>query len=191
MNNVIIFLANYLIWAVVALTVVLLALEIWKTKDWRKLGFIVLAGFTALLLSMIFHLLPVENYLRPYQIMGVQPLIESSQDTPFPSDHVLLAFAAAFAVFFMTRYKKLGTLLLVLAFGVLFGRLLAWVHSPLDVVGGIICAAAGAAVWYYIYHRENLKRMPADLKDLAVRAKEDLPRGAKKLINGVKNRVKK
>ncbi|MDR1197273.1 MAG: phosphatase PAP2 family protein [Candidatus Nomurabacteria bacterium] len=191
MNNVIIFLADYLIWVVVALAVALVALEIWKTKDWRKLGFIVLAGFTALLLSMVFHLLPVESYLRPYQIMQVQPLIEPNADTPFPSDHVLLAFAAAFAVFFMTRYKKLGTLILVLAFLVLFGRLLAFVHSPLDVIGGIVCAAVGAAIWYYIYHRENLKHMPRDLKALVKRAGQDLPKGARKLVGKVKNRVKK
>lgn len=148
---------------------VLVALDIYKTRDWRKLGFMILAGLTAVLLSQIFHLIPVEVY-RPYQTMGVSPVIEPSTDSPFPSDHVAFAFTAAFAVILMTRFRKIGLVVLLAAFGVLAGRLLALVHSPLDVVGGLICAGAGT-IWYYIYYRNSLKKLPGDVKKLLSRAK--------------------
>lgn len=169
MDILIVFLAKYLIWILFAAAAVLIGLEIAKTRNWRALGFMVLAGLTAVLFSQIFHLIPVEVY-RPYQLMGTQPLIEPSVDSPFPSDHVTFAFTAAFAVFLMTRYKKIGLVVLLAAIGVLAGRLLALVHSPLDVVGGLICAGLGT-VWYYIYHRGNLKKVPDDIKQLLSRAK--------------------
>jgi membrane-associated phospholipid phosphatase len=170
MDILIIILAKYLIWAVLAGAAVLIGLELYKTRDWRRLGFIVLAGLTAFLLAQVFHLIPVEVF-RPYQVLQVAPLIEASADSPFPSDHVMLAFAAALAALFMTRYKKLALGVLVLAVGVLVGRLLALVHSPLDVTGGVVCAAVGALIWYYIYYRESLKNLPSDIKQLAGRAK--------------------
>jgi undecaprenyl-diphosphatase len=169
MDAIIIFLAKYLVWLLAAGALVLIGLEIYRTRNWRKLGFIALAGLTAFMLDQIFHLIPVEVF-RPYQLLGVQPLIDHTVDSPFPSDHVMLAFTAALAVLFMTRYKRLGLLALLLAVGVLVGRLLALVHTPLDVTGGIICAAVAALIWYYIYYRENLKHMPRDVKNLLGRA---------------------
>lgn len=170
MDIVIVFLAKYLIWALFAGAIVLIGLEIYKTRNWRALGFIILAVLTAVLFSQIFHLIPVEVY-RPYQLIGTQPLIEPSMDSPFPSDHVTFAFVAAFAVVLMTKYKKIGLLVLLAAIGVLAGRLLALVHSPLDVVGGIICAGIGT-IWYYVYYRGNFKKVPEDIKKLVSRAKE-------------------
>lgn len=156
MDIIIVFLAKYLIWILFAGALVLIGLEISKTRNWRALGFMILAALTALLISQIFHLIPVEVY-RPYQLMGTQPLIEPSVDSPFPSDHVTFAFTAAFAVILMTRYRKIGLVVLLAAIGVLVGRLLALIHSPLDVVGGLICAGLGA-VWFYVYYRSNLKK---------------------------------
>jgi undecaprenyl-diphosphatase len=170
MDGLIVFLATYLVWLLAAAALVLIGLEVYKTRNWRKLGFIALAVLTAFMLSQIFHLIPVEVF-RPYQILGVEPLVTHTADSPFPSDHVVLAFTAAFAALFMTRYKKLSLGLLALAAAVLVGRLLALVHSPLDVTGGVICAAVGALIWYYIYYRDNLKNMPGDIKQLAGRAK--------------------
>jgi undecaprenyl-diphosphatase len=162
-----------LVWLLAAGALVLIGLEISRSRNWRKLGFIALAGLTAFMLDQIFHLIPVEVF-RPYQLIGVQPLIDHSIDSPFPSDHVMLAFAAALAVLFMTRYKKLGLLALLLAVGVLVGRLLALVHSPLDVTGGVVCAAVAALIWYYIYHRESLKNIPADVRGLLGRANTEV-----------------
>ena len=82
----------------------------------------------------------------------VFPLVPHSDDSHFPSDHALLAFALAFMILFMTRFRKLAYVMLALAVAVVAGRLLALVHWPLDVIAGAAIAAIGA-IWYLIYHR--------------------------------------
>ncbi|MDR3125796.1 MAG: phosphatase PAP2 family protein [Candidatus Nomurabacteria bacterium] len=178
MTSVIVFLASYLVWLILVGAVVLVGLDLWqdtnprhrslrrlREANWRKVGFILLASLLAFLLAQLLHLWPVEYY-RPYQIIMTRPLVMPSLDTPFPSDHVMLAFGLALAVVFMTKFKKIGLLVLLLAAGVAVGRVLALVHTPLDVFGGIICALAGAAVWYYLYYRDTPRRLPRDLRKL-------------------------
>jgi membrane-associated phospholipid phosphatase len=72
----------------------------------------------------------------------------------------------------MTKFRKIGLFCLALAVCVAVGRVLALVHSPLDVVGGAFCGVAGAAVWYYLYHRDTPKKLPRDLKEFWQRVKE-------------------
>jgi undecaprenyl-diphosphatase len=180
----IVFLAKYLVWVILIIAVGLLGLDLWKATNphhhplkrirqanWRKVGFILLAFLLAFLLAQLLHLLPVEYY-RPYQIIMTRPLVMPSLDTPFPSDHAMFAFALALLVIFMTRFKKLGLACLGLAVAVAVGRVLALVHSPLDVVGGAICAGVGAAVWYYLYYRETPRKLPHDLKKLFTKNKQ-------------------
>ena len=65
----------------------------------------------------------------------------------FPSDHALFTAFLTFAVWYGTRWRA-GTLAMaVLTVLVCVGRVLALVHTPLDVVGGIVVAAVGA-LWY-------------------------------------------
>lgn len=170
MDFLIEFLASYLIWGLVVLVAVLVGLEIRKTKDFRKIGFIALAVLMAFMLDQVFHLLSI-GFLRPYQILNVPALVPHPSDSPFPSDLAVVGASAALAVIFMTRYKKLGLLVLLLAILVMIGQLVALIHSPFDIFGGIFCAGVGALVWYYIYYNENLKKMPADIKHLVNRAK--------------------
>jgi undecaprenyl-diphosphatase len=151
MNLVIIFLAKYLVFVVIIAALALVLTDVIRERNWRKLGFIVLAVLTAAALSQVLHLVPVET-LRPYQIIGADPLVEHASDLPFPSDHTVAAFAMAGAVVFMTRFRKVGIVLLVLAALVAIGRMLALVHSPLDVIGGVAVATIGAG-WYLVYYR--------------------------------------
>ena len=184
MTEIIVFLAKYLVWVLLAFTIVVIGLDLWKGTssrqhiitrikhaNWRKVGYIVLAFLLSFLVAQLLHLLPVEYY-RPYQIIMTAPLITPNADTPFPSDHVMFVFALAFSIIFMTRYKKIGLIGLAMAIGVAIGRVSALVHSPLDVFGGILCAVIGAAVWYYLYYRETPKNLPKDLKKLWKKTKE-------------------
>jgi len=50
-------------------------------------------------------------------------------------------------VWFETRSKVLGIILLILTLLVCVGRVLALVHTPLDVIGGLLVATVGAG-WY-------------------------------------------
>jgi membrane-associated phospholipid phosphatase len=210
MEIVIVFLARYLVWVILAWAVVMVGLDLWrgtsrhqrpltrvKSANWRKVGFILLAFLLAFLLAQLLHLLPVEYY-RPYQIIMTRPLVMPSPDTPFPSDHAMFAFALSFAVIFMTRWRKIGLIGLGLAVAVGIGRVWALVHSPLDIGGGFICAAVGAAVWYYLYYRETPKHLPSDVKKVYLKVRKELPNLVKNLMDKLKsltgnlrNRVKR
>ncbi len=53
----------------------------------------------------------------------------------FPSDHTVLSFAFAFALFLI--HKKLGVAALIIAFLIGLSRIMAGVHYPLDVLAAI------------------------------------------------------
>lgn len=78
---------------------------------------------------------------RPFVVSKTIPLIQHAANNGFPSDHTLLSALVAFVVF---RYSKLwGSILLVLTLLVGTSRIVAKVHSPLDVIGAIAIAGVG------------------------------------------------
>lgn len=99
---------------------------------------LVVLGATALplayLLGKIAGMLWVTQ--RPFVILGVQPLVEHAADNGFPSEHTL--YALVIAVVIWSVHKKLGTLLLVLALAVGIGRVFAYVHNPIDILGSAL-----------------------------------------------------
>jgi len=79
--------------------------------------------------------------------LGVSAGASYLNNPGFPSDHALFAAFLTLAVWFETRRKKIALTLLVLTLLVCVGRVLALVHTPLDILGGLIVACLGA-VWY-------------------------------------------
>jgi len=65
----------------------------------------------------------------------------------FPSDHILFATALTCAVWFETKQKWITWTLAILVAAVGVGRVLALVHTPIDVAGGVIVALIGS-LWY-------------------------------------------
>lgn len=107
---------------------------------------ILLAGLTAYLVAkLLATIYPVSE--RPFELLGQDPGASYLNNPGFPSDHALFATFLLLAVWFETRQKTLTLILLVLVAMVCAGRVLALVHTPLDVIGGIIVAAFGA-LWY-------------------------------------------
>lgn len=80
-------------------------------------------------------------------------LIEKSDfDKSFPSDHTVVAFSLALAVFFYN--KKLGAVLLVMASLISLSRIYVGVHYPLDVLAGIVIALFCVALFYKVVNRK-------------------------------------
>ena len=79
--------------------------------------------------------------------MGVEPGAAYLNNPGFPSDHALFTMAITLAVWFGTRDKLLSSVCLVLTLLVGIGRVLALVHTPLDVAGGLLIACIGI-IWY-------------------------------------------
>lgn len=84
---------------------------------------------------------------RPFEALGLEAGASYLENPGFPSDHALFAMFLTLAVWFETRDKLLTGILLALTVLVGLGRILALVHTPLDVVGGIVVAMFGA-LWY-------------------------------------------
>lgn len=108
---------------------------------------IFMAGLTAYLIAKLLGSVyqPVE--LRPFELIGAAAGASYLPNPGFPSDHALFASFLTLAVWFETRAKKLTSVLTLLVLLMCVGRILALVHTPLDIVGGIVVALIGA-VWY-------------------------------------------
>lgn len=113
---------------------------------------ILMAGLTAYLFAKLIGSVFQPEMERPFQLLGVSAGAAFLNNPGFPSDHVLFCTAITLAVWFETRQKVLAIVLAGLTVLVAVGRVLALVHSPLDVTGGILIAALGG-LWYL--QREN------------------------------------
>ncbi len=108
---------------------------------------VLLAGLTAYMLAKFIATVYQPTTLRPFELLGVEPGASYLNNPGFPSDHALFVTAIACAVWFETRMKKVSIFLASLVIAVCLGRVLALVHTPLDVIGGVIIALVGA-LWY-------------------------------------------
>ncbi|HEX6258462.1 MAG TPA: phosphatase PAP2 family protein [Candidatus Saccharimonadales bacterium] len=108
---------------------------------------VLMAGLTALLLAKLTATLWQPSELRPFLEQGVAPGAAYLDNPGFPSDHALFSAAIALAVYFETPSRPLAAVVIVAVVLVCLGRVLALVHTPLDVLGGLFFACVGA-LWY-------------------------------------------
>ena len=85
--------------------------------------------------------------LRPFEKMGVEPGAAYLNNPGFPSDHALFAMFLVISVWVSTRNRTLAILLLILTIVMGLGRVLALVHTPLDVIGGFAIACVGGLLY--------------------------------------------
>lgn len=109
---------------------------------------ILMAGLTSYLFAKLLSTVYQPATERPFELMGVAPGAAYLDNPGFPSDHTLFVVAILLAVWFETKNKWLTGILAFFVVLVCAGRVLALVHAPIDIVGGIVVAAVGA-VWYF------------------------------------------
>lgn len=123
---------------------------IWKMPKGNRLNSykrILMAGLTAYLMSKLVGYFYQPSAERPFELLGLSPGASFLNNPGFPSDHVMFISAILFAVWFEAKQKKIAYLMLILTCLVGLGRVLALVHSPIDVIGGVIFALIGC-FWY-------------------------------------------
>lgn len=108
---------------------------------------VLLAGLTAYLIAKLVGSVYQPAAERPFELMGQAAGASYLNNPGFPSDHSLFVWAITFAVWFETRARTLAWVAVILSLLVCIGRVLALVHTPLDVIGGFVIAAIGA-LWY-------------------------------------------
>lgn len=110
----------------------------------------IMAGLTALLIGKLMSLLYQPAVARPFLEQGVAPGAFYIDNPGFPSDHALLAGVIVLAISAITPYKKLALMLAMLAIIMGIARVLALVHTPVDVIGGFVAALVGG-LWYFAH----------------------------------------
>lgn len=106
----------------------------------------IVAGLLALAMSRIAAKLYFDP--RPFVTEHVKPLIAHAADNGFPSDHALLTMTLTAITYFFSR--KTAAVLCIFTVAVGLARILARVHSPLDISAGWVIGAIGAVAGYYL-----------------------------------------
>jgi membrane-associated phospholipid phosphatase len=139
--------ADGLVIPIILLGVWALIFKVPANSRYQSYARILMAGLTAYLFAKLIANIFQPELERPFEVLGHQAGALYLNNPGFPSDHLLFCTAITLAVWFETRMKKLSVTLAVLTLLVAVGRVLALVHTPLDVVGGIVIASLGA-LWY-------------------------------------------
>ena len=151
-------LADLAVIPVVLLGAYALLFKVPKGQRFQAYSRVLMAGLTAYLLAKFIGFVYQPSELRPFELLGVEAGASYLDNPGFPSDHVLFVTAIALAVWFETKQKLISLILAGLVVLVALGRVLALVHSPLDVLGGVVIACIGA-LWYLQSNR--LAKRPA------------------------------
>lgn len=139
--------ADYAVIVIVLIAAFSLIVYIPKGQRIQAYARILLAGLTAYMLAKFIATIYQPSDLRPFELLGIEPGASYLNNPGFPSDHALFVTAITCAVWFETRKKAISLVLLGLTLAVCIGRVVALVHTPLDVIGGVVIALVGA-LWY-------------------------------------------
>ncbi|MEO6513645.1 MAG: phosphatase PAP2 family protein [Candidatus Saccharimonadales bacterium] len=133
MNTIAVIIASYFI--AIPLSVVLYELFTMNKNERLKLAaLLVVGGIISLILAKVGSMLISDP--RPFIAGHFDPLIVSSTDNGFPSDHTLLAAFIGFVM--LSRSRRTGILLLVVALAIGLARMYAGVHHSWDVLGSFV-----------------------------------------------------
>lgn len=136
-----------------------LAIWFWTPKPrLEAYKYALMAGLTSLLVAKLISLVYHPAIERPFQLLGQEAGALYIDNPGFPSDHALFVTVIVLAVYALTGRKKIAYILAALALLVGVGRVLALVHTPFDVVGGVFAGLVGG-FWYLGLSEKKPKRL--------------------------------
>ena len=110
----------------------------------KLLDFFVVAISTCATFTLVFLLKAYFKIPRPPVFdTGLKALLAQT-DFGFPSSHAAVFMALAVSLFFVSRKAGYVTLALAIAIGI--ARVLAGVHTPLDIIGGFVVGSMVAII---------------------------------------------
>lgn len=145
MNNLTIFLAKYLIF-IIGLLVIVIWLTLKKDKKIEFALAVIMAAVVALISAKIISKL--YYHPRPFVTANVKPLFPHANDSGFPSEHTTGAAALATVVYFYKKQFAAGLFILAIIVGI--ARVAAHVHSPLDIIGGLVLGLVSGWLGYWL-----------------------------------------
>lgn len=160
MDSLIVFVATYLIWIMVAGFA-----AVWVFAEDRRgkisLG---LSAVVGLVLTLIFIKVAGSLYddPRPFVTAHLPNLLHHAADNGFPSDHS--AAAGLIATVIAIRHRWYGLLLAIAGVVVAWSRVAANAHHVVDVVSGlalgVVAAVLGTLLVSLVLHRTRLLELP-------------------------------
>lgn len=141
---------------VIVIGAYMILFKIPKGRRFESYSRILLAGLTAYLVAKLVASIYQPSSERPFELLGQQAGALFLNNPGFPSDHTLFVTAITCAVWFETKNKLISLILAGLVALVCIGRVLALVHTPADVIFGVIFGLIGA-LWYLDYKPRSVK----------------------------------
>lgn len=146
--------ADYAVMPVVLLGAYALLFKVKKGQRFQAYCRVLMAGLTAYFLAKMIGQIYQPLDVRPFEQLGLEAGASFLDNPGFPSDHILFVSAIICAVWFETKQKVITLILIMLSIAIGVGRVIALVHTPVDVVGGTLIAVLGS-LWY-INDRKNV-----------------------------------
>lgn len=129
-DNAAIVVADYLPLLFIAYLVYLWIFRKEARQEALQTGFGVLLALTMNFAITLFYYHP-----RPFMDHAVNLLIQHAPETSFPSDHTTFMLALSFMLASCRKFRRVGTLLILLSLLGGVARVFCGVHYPLDIAG--------------------------------------------------------
>lgn len=145
MDSVVIFCAKYLF----VLVVLLYLLALFQASRHQRKAYVaalIIAGIVAVILDKLGGKLYYDP--RPFISHHYVPLIQHVADNGFPSEHTTFSMTIAVTLAYYRRH--LGWLAILVALIVGLARIDVHVHSPIDIIGGILIGVIAGTIGYYL-----------------------------------------
>jgi membrane-associated phospholipid phosphatase len=141
------FLADSTLIIVLAVGAAVLLYDGVKKQVLSNYPYLIMAGLTSLLVGKLLSVAYQPDVVRPFLAQGVAPGAAFINNPGFPSDHALLGTATVLGVYVLTGRKRLSLVLAAIIVVMMIARVVALVHTPLDILGGAFAGLVGG-LWY-------------------------------------------
>jgi undecaprenyl-diphosphatase len=148
MDSLIIFFAEYLLFLIILLAIIIVFKAKRKTQKYLAKLALIAFPLAYILTKISAHFI---NDPRPFVVDHVKPLIAHAADNGFPSDHTMLSLTIAALIFIYN--KRLGIFLGILGLLVGFARVVSKLHHIEDIVGSCIIAILAIFIAWHITKR--------------------------------------
>jgi len=152
LDQIIIFFAEYVYLLIAGIAFCFVVFSDASTRK-AVLAIGVLSSVLALIADKVLNQIVVSP--RPFVTENITPLFPHVASNGFPSEHALFAMVIACTIFLYN--KKIGAFLFALTLGVSVARVLANVHHPIDVLGGVSIGLISVFCAHYIFSSQKIK----------------------------------
>ncbi len=159
----IIFIAHWLVYVLAAVLIALWFFNRHKLKTRQALFSAFVSFFIGrfIIVEFIRALIP---RARPFLERQIVQLIPKGAESAFPSGHAAALFAIATGIYFYN--KRAGMWLFFVAILVSIARVVAGVHYPSDILGGVM-VGIGTAWIFKIFFKEKFDVLAEKLSDIS------------------------